>query len=797
MRQKQSLPMILALFFLVLIGGQIPVMAQDKVVLSSADPADNSTVEKLKVITTKWAYPSESVGPYINTKAKALLKNEAGETLQEGKIRGYQGSIRLQFDTEVTEVGNYTVTIPADITMGATGYNDDGTMKVIEGSGNVQTELHYKIAAPVQPAVLSSADPADNSTVEKLKVITTKWTYPSESVGPYINTKAKALLKDAAGETLQEGKLRGYQGAIRIQFDTEVTEAGSYTVTIPADATMGATGYNDDGTMKVIEGSGNAETVLHYTIAAAVQPAVLSSADPADNSTVEKLKVITTKWTYPSESVGPYINTKAKALLKNEAGETLQEGKLRGYQGAIRIQFDTEVTEAGTYTVTIPADVTMGATGYNDDGTMKVIEGSGNAETVLHYTIAAAVQPTVLSSADPADNSTVEKLKVITTVWTYPAESVGPYINTSAKALLKNAEGETLQEGKIRGYQGSIRIQFDTEVTEAGAYTVTIPADVTMGATGYNDDGTMKVIEGSGNAETVLHYTIAAAVQPTVLSSADPADNSTVEKLKVITTVWTYPAESVGPYINTSAKALLKNAEGETLQEGKIRGYQGSIRIQFDTEVTEAGAYTVTIPADVTMGATGYNDDGTMKVIEGSGNAETVLHYTIAAAVQPTVLSSADPADNSTVEKLKVITTVWTYPAESVGPYINTSAKALLKNAEGETLQEGKIRGYQGSIRIQFDTEVIEAGTYTVIIPADVTMGATGYNDDGTLKVIAGSENEETVLHYTVKPNVGVTGVNADDADVEYYNLNGLRVSRPDKGIYIKKTGSKVEKVKF
>ena len=106
MRQKQSLPMILALFFLVLIGGQIPVMAQDKVVLSSADPADNSTVEKLKVITTKWAYPSESVGPYINTKAKALLKNEAGETLQEGKIRGYQGAIRIQFDTEVTEAGS-------------------------------------------------------------------------------------------------------------------------------------------------------------------------------------------------------------------------------------------------------------------------------------------------------------------------------------------------------------------------------------------------------------------------------------------------------------------------------------------------------------------------------------------------------------------------------------------------------------------------------------------------------------------------------------------------------------------
>ena len=760
-------------------------------------------MEKLKVITTKWAYPSESVGPYINTKAKALLKNEAGETLQEGKIRGYQGSIRLQFDTEVTEAGTYTVIIPADVTMGATGYNDDGTMKVIEGSGNAETVLHYTIAAAVQPAVLSSADPADNSTVEKLKVITTKWAYPSESIGPYINTKAKALLKNEAGETLQEGKIRGYQGAIRIQFDTEVTEAGAYTVTIPADATMGATGYNDDGTMKVIEGSGNAETVLHYTIAAAVQPAVLSSADPADNSTVEKLKVITTKWAYPSESIGPYINTKAKALLKNEAGETLQEGKIRGYQGVIRIQFDTEVTEPGKYTVTIPADVTMGATGYNDDGTMKVIEGSGNEETILHYTVVASVEPVepaVLASADPADNSTVEKLKVISTVWTYPSESVGPYINTSAKALLKNEAGETFQEGKLRGYQGAIRIQFDTEVTEPGKYTVTIPADVTMGATGYNDDGTMKVIEGSGNEETILHYTVVAPVapvEPTVLASADPADNSTVEKLKSITTVWTYPVESVAPYINTDAKALLKNEAGETLQEGKISGSQGVILIEFETETTESGEYTVTIPAEVTMGTTGYNDDGTLKVIEGSGNEKTILHYTVVVPSQPTVLASADPADNATVKELKVITTVWTYPAESVGPYINALAKALLKNEAGETLQEGKIRGRQGVILIEFETETTESGEYTVTIPAEVTMGTTGYNDDGTLKVIFGSGNEETVLHYTVDPTAGIIGINADDTDVEYYNLNGIRVNRPDKGIYIKKTGSKVERIVF
>ena len=121
----------------------------------------------------------------------------------------------------------------------------------------------------------------------------------------------------------------------------------------------------------------------------------------------------------------------------------------------------------------------------------------------------------------------------------------------------------------------------------------------------------------------------------------------------------------------------------------------------------------------------------------------------------------------------------------------------LLKNEAGETLQEGKIRGRQGVILIEFETDTTESGEYTVTIPAEVTMGTTGYNDDGTLKVIFGSGNEETVLHYTVDPTAGIIGINADDTDVEYYNLNGIRVNRPDKGIYIKKTGSKVERIVF
>lgn len=51
------------------------------------------------------------------------------------------------------------------------------------------------------------------------------------------------------------------------------------------------------------------------------------------------------------------------------------------------------------------------------------------------------------------------------------------------------------------------------------------------------------------------------------------------------------------------------------------------------------------------------------------------------------------------------------------------------------------------------------------------------------------------------KYNGVVTGVEnvvvSDDAEVEYYNLNGIRVSNPENGIYIRRQGSKVSKVAF
>ena len=47
------------------------------------------------------------------------------------------------------------------------------------------------------------------------------------------------------------------------------------------------------------------------------------------------------------------------------------------------------------------------------------------------------------------------------------------------------------------------------------------------------------------------------------------------------------------------------------------------------------------------------------------------------------------------------------------------------------------------------------------------------------------------------KGETGITEITGDNenAPVEYYNLNGQRVSNPANGIFVRKQGSKVEKI--
>ena len=88
-------------------------------------------------------------------------------------------------------------------------------------------------------------------------------------------------------------------------------------------------------------------------------------------------------------------------------------------------------------------------------------------------------------------------------------------------------------------------------------------------------------------------------------------------------------------------------------------------------------------------------------------------------------------------------------------------------------------------------------------------------NNDGTVTytftltpaiIAAVNENKEVIINSNGKllslfyPAEGESGIadielNADDAPVEFFNLQGVRVENPESGLYIRRQGSKVSKV--
>jgi len=86
--------------------------------------------------------------------------------------------------------------------------------------------------------------------------------------------------------------------------------------------------------------------------------------------------------------------------------------------------------------------------------------------------------------------------------------------------------------------------------------------------------------------------------------------------------------------------------------------------------------------------------------------------------------------------------------------------------------------GVELSLRNNYNLESVAAGTY------DITVVVTIYNGAPSLYV----------TNYAV--STGVEGINADNnASVEYFNLQGVRVANPENGIFIRRQGTQVSKV--
>ena len=280
---KINLLTTLTVAFLATAGSAQSVYAETPYTLVSSDPADGATVEKLKNIVTVWSNPAQDPAaqlmPVYNTSKTAIsLTNAAGEAVTDGRIKASNGTVTVALSNEITEEGEYTLTIAADaIYLGDYNNMDNmGKGAKIEGTGNEEIKLHFTIGAPApvyEPYKLVSSDPADGATVEKLKNIVTVWSNPAQDPAaqlmPVYNTSKTAIsLTNAAGEAVTDGRIKASQGVVTITLSKEITEEGEYTLTIAADAIYlgDYTNLDNMGKAAKIEGTGNEEIQLHFTV---------------------------------------------------------------------------------------------------------------------------------------------------------------------------------------------------------------------------------------------------------------------------------------------------------------------------------------------------------------------------------------------------------------------------------------------------------------------------------------------------------------------------------------------------
>lgn len=95
-------------------------------------------------------------------------------------------------------------------------------------------------------------------------------------------------------------------------------------------------------------------------------------------------------------------------------------------------------------------------------------------------------------------------------------------------------------------------------------------------------------------------------------------------------------------------------------------------------------------------------------------------------------------------------------------------------------------------------TQQLAANTPTDLqIESGLDYEKTPFSASCRIVITAGTSNFTFNLNMIYDPNydAGVEGIEADDEAPVYYNLNGVKVANPEKGIYIKKQGSKVSKV--
>ncbi len=366
---------------------------------------------------------------------------------------------------------------------------------------------------------------------------------------------------------------------------------------------------------------------------------------------------------------------------------------------------------------------------------------------------ASALEPITVASVNPPADAVVNQISQIFLQLDNEYEG-GALWTRGAKAVVKDAEGNEVATGTGGDSQSGFKLVMKPAVTEAGTYTVEVPA----GSIYAVDWDTFETIEESKNEAFSLTYTVEPMDQ-VVIESTSPASGSSVKALNSINVTLSGGNPVYGIMWKSGDKAEITNQDGEVMSEyATIRNMPTGYVLKVSKKITTPGTYSITVPAGAL-----YAINGDYQTVYGTENKKTVLRYTVVECEAP-AFESATPEDGATVSRLAQIVTYWSNVDAEVGFDVAVESVEVM-DADGNAVAVAAVERNFATCLLTLDKPVETAGTYSLTLPKNMIYALDA---EGNRVVDCGSA--EQTLTYTVDPAVGVEDAFASGRSVRVAN---------------------------
>lgn len=397
--------------------------------------------------------------------------------------------------------------------------------------------------------------------------------------------------------------------------------------------------------------------------------------------------------------------------------------------------------------------------------------GNYMTEQSYRFTIYANVD-TYDFVTSPVEGSSVNEISTIVCSMKPGANAgtsaIGYAHRTDKFVYLLNEKNEKVATATCGDVENGMFIKFSPAITEPGTYTVHIEDSVYFIGTGF---------EAVQNEQPVeFKYTVVAAPEELQFTT-DPENESTITSLGEIVIMSDKDIYGTTTPIQAYCDRQVFNG---TLTMGDVNRREAYIEFTdaAGEPITAEGEYRIEIPAGVFGNKAWYDSD----CLSGACNAATTLYYTVGKEATE-ITYTADPADGSKVDALGTVTIDYntTSIMPSSGQIVIYKDGKELKKVEAEVVYKDPNDFNEVSHKATVAVNATEKGVYTIEIPE-------GYFNDEN-----GDPIPAVTLTYYVGVASGIQNINAAIANGTVYNMNGVKVNKATKGIFIV-NGKKVAK---